>query len=1012
MQNKVSMRFIGSVARALSVLTVVFSATATADDTLIGFHPQGCTAPSLKVPTWTDAQGWDDPEYQLTIELADVAGDPRAELIGRDFMGVGVHSYEIDTDRGWWGAWLPRFGSESRTEDLSTPRWASPDRYRTIRYADLDGDGVDEMVAHDNGADGVGLIAFEYESDGGAGSIDGNWVPLNTGFSLIIGTDWSKPEYYETFRVGKLLPGDAEQLVVRSKQGMIGIRWNPSAGDFELFSELPEEDHFADEFGWNQRLYFSSLHLADIDGDGLDEVTGRGRDGLYALKPNAAQTGWDIVARPSASLNLSDAIVNRDYYVESMTWGRFLEDPHDLLVIRVDVGVLMVAWNTPNQSWLDVSTTPRLLPGGGAVEDLDTSFRASDLDGDGVDELHFVNLFDGGLRSYRSNPDRTWAVVNTGNDDTEEILFGDGRTIRFGDIDGDGWLEAIGRSAQGLETYFYDPSTERWEENFSCGFPEFPGNETNAYAAMNRERFAGATEFRHEYNDPGNNQSNRQWLELNTMRPNDGDDSYDQDDWNAVRNQLLREVDQATSALNVFEDQRLTFDEQYTSEWESMDTVGNALLAKVEAQQGITVEFVLEELVQAGVKFAFSAVARGAFPDKLVARLLITGAGQILGAGAQELVKDLFPMEPTSATIDTFKDQLLDKRQSAVAQLKIWARDVTGFHAAGTSVEGDLGTMAAVATLHQRNYWPASFSGAPFVADRARWGFKRWLYQQVLASVYDLHIYDCDLICPEPSPSRIRACYDTANRPVTPSPDSRCENAVLYQDVSWVYIAIEKKGWAQSDTLPQDVINTITDKPSTSCQTEGGYFVDQCNLGLEMESLLQRLNGWRFNVVNQSVFVDDNGVPKESYSCAGLDATIVGTNGPDILVGTDGPDVIVALDGDDLVYALGGNDVVCSGRGNDRVFGDAGDDLLILGAGNDQAFGGQGDDAVLGETGDDMMFGGRGNDSIWGGLGADILVGGADDDFVHGGQPEQFDRCAGEESVNCDRQGKIANRPG
>jgi hypothetical protein len=34
-------------------------------------------------PAWGDIGGWDQPQYYATIQLADIDGDGRAELIGR-----------------------------------------------------------------------------------------------------------------------------------------------------------------------------------------------------------------------------------------------------------------------------------------------------------------------------------------------------------------------------------------------------------------------------------------------------------------------------------------------------------------------------------------------------------------------------------------------------------------------------------------------------------------------------------------------------------------------------------------------------------------------------------------------------------------------------------------------------------------------------------------------------------------------------------------------------------------
>ena len=83
-------------------------------------------------------------------------------------------------------------------------------------------------------------------------------------------------------------------------------------------------------------------------------------------------------------------------------------------------------------------------------------------------------------------------------------------------------------------------------------------------------------------------------------------------------------------------------------------------------------------------------------------------------------------------------------------------------------------------------------------------------------------------------------------------------------------------------------------------------------------------------------------------TCRGLVATIVGTDGADVLTGTAGADVVVALGGNDIVLGLGGNDVVCAGDGVDGVLG---------GSGNDTVLGQAGVDLLAGEAGDDVLAG-------------------------------------------------------
>ena len=111
-------------------------------------------------------------------------------------------------------------------------------------------------------------------------------------------------------------------------------------------------------------------------------------------------------------------------------------------------------------------------------------------------------------------------------------------------------------------------------------------------------------------------------------------------------------------------------------------------------------------------------------------------------------------------------------------------------------------------------------------------------------------------------------------------------------------------------------------------------------------------------------------------TCFGLPATVIGTEGNNILRGTPGDDVIVGLGGNDIIYGLGGNDVICGGDGNDILTGGAGNDRFDGGADNDVLNGESGNDRLLGGTGNDVLNAGSGNDTMDGGDGNDICNGG------------------------------------
>jgi Ca2+-binding RTX toxin-like protein len=191
-------------------------------------------------------------------------------------------------------------------------------------------------------------------------------------------------------------------------------------------------------------------------------------------------------------------------------------------------------------------------------------------------------------------------------------------------------------------------------------------------------------------------------------------------------------------------------------------------------------------------------------------------------------------------------------------------------------------------------------------------------------------------------------------------------------------------------------------------------------------------------------------------------ATVVGTEGPDVLTGSPADEVIHGLGGDDVIDVLDGNDYVCGGAGNDnltnvgsllgRFSGDEGDDAIRVsghgdvsyedapngvvlthdpvGGGNvvtgwgrdevhwcvDTLVGSRFDDVidfssrdahacggidVSGLAGDDSLTGGAGEDNLDGGLGDDALYGHAEQDSLNGGPGDDLlDGGSGSDAVS------------
>jgi Ca2+-binding RTX toxin-like protein len=185
--------------------------------------------------------------------------------------------------------------------------------------------------------------------------------------------------------------------------------------------------------------------------------------------------------------------------------------------------------------------------------------------------------------------------------------------------------------------------------------------------------------------------------------------------------------------------------------------------------------------------------------------------------------------------------------------------------------------------------------------------------------------------------------------------------------------------------------------------------------------------------------------------CLGKRATILGTNGPNLIKGTKNADVIVARGGADRVFGRGGDDRICLGAGRDTGDGGAGADRIDAGAGNDAVSGGPGSnqlsggpgrdtvdyfysaasvtvtlqpgadgfghasgegsdrlrafEVVVGSAHDDTLSGGDGPDGLWGFIGDDTLAGRGGNDVLEGGQgADKADFSAAPASVNVDLQ--------
>ena len=101
-----------------------------------GFDPEYPTIP------WSNDAGWGERRFYTTIRMPDLNGDGKADVCARDSFGLVCFT---STGTGWSDAirgpeWSDNWG------------WGDYDNYSTLMYGDLNGDGKDDICARANAA--------------------------------------------------------------------------------------------------------------------------------------------------------------------------------------------------------------------------------------------------------------------------------------------------------------------------------------------------------------------------------------------------------------------------------------------------------------------------------------------------------------------------------------------------------------------------------------------------------------------------------------------------------------------------------------------------------------------------------------------------------------------------------------------------------------------------------------------------------------------------------------------
>lgn len=765
----------------------------------------GPCGPTFVLPNWGDAGGWTNASHYSTIQLADVDGDGKAELLGRSPAGIATFTFDVET-----GHWMPLTSASSGLA-LTLTLFADP-------------------------------------------------PPLGWGDQP--STDWSQPAYYSSIQTARLLPGKGRQLVARSAFGLVVYSFIPGIGWQQLTHGGPmaDTDCFSNQRCWNSDpSYYTTIHAGDINGDGTDELIGRGADGVQAYCWNGQ--GWVQLATPG---DLSDAHgFNEPGYYETLQFADVDGDGRDELMLRTNQGVkgfkFSDAGDCATGAWTQLDSGENIDPfcdansspiacqavgycssgsSSGPCADQDPSYYSTmqfaDIDGEAGDELlgrladglwafkwtgsawkqlatntvftdqagwraaqyyatiHGAKLKGGhaaqvvargaaGIHAATYAND-AWGALEQHStlglqDDPWSASDAYYRTIQAGDVDGDGRDDLIGRGPYGLRTWFFDRrGTGAWESFLPYGYPTFPNPEQQTALAMLTTlaknlpqscsplpQSDSSVRSRYDGTDQGLTLSQLQAYAdclqgaeacdcegeqppFATCTP-PAHSGLSDADWTAVCNQILREAVAAENVLALF--------------GHIQNIESSLFISEDVTLPGIVSDLKLHD---AGNSPSGSFDLLNAFENMLeaagtIAAVFDPAAGTALSA-AGELMSSLISGTPSlSETIDATYAQLQVELASRVSDAQ------KTFAANQDWVLGDQGLLTAVGQL-------GSSKGAWQKVDElgmesvGRYGFARWIYQTLLpqfwqrqqisncVTVDDPQSGDCYLsICNPPAPA-------------------------------------------------------------------------------------------------------------------------------------------------------------------------------------------------------------------------------------------------------------------
>jgi len=225
-----------------------------------------------RTEAFADAAGYAAAGSGSTLQLADLDGDGRADLCAR--KDTGIYCARNTSDGTSFDAPSKRTNGDDFGDLVG---YGVDDTfYGSIRFVDVDGDERLDVCGRNS-------RGIECASGTGTGTFSAVSQRQDVEFSDALG--WLDSASGSTLQYADLDGDGLQDVCGRGAAGMIcmlGTGSNAADSGFERAHVWSHTDDFGNAQGWHtSTAYYSSIKLGDINGDGLADVCGRKADGVW-----------------------------------------------------------------------------------------------------------------------------------------------------------------------------------------------------------------------------------------------------------------------------------------------------------------------------------------------------------------------------------------------------------------------------------------------------------------------------------------------------------------------------------------------------------------------------------------------------------------------------------------------------------------------------------------------------------------------------------------------------------